>query len=200
MNFVADVSPLVKNVELKFDPIVIRVNKFDEESASEFCDAMSRAQYSGQKVIPVIIDSYGGQVYSLMSMIAAIKASRIPVATIVEGKAMSCGAILFSFGTEGMRFADPDSTIMIHDVSSGAIGKVEEVKADAREADRLNKKVYEMMARNCGKPPDYFLKIVHEKGHADWYLDAEEAKSHNIANELRIPTLRCKVDVSYSLE
>ena len=43
MNFVADVSPLVKNVELKFDPIVIRVNKFDEESASEFCDAMSRA-------------------------------------------------------------------------------------------------------------------------------------------------------------
>jgi len=200
MNFVADVSPLVKEVELKFDPIVIRVNKFDEESASEFCDAMSRAQYSGQKVIPVIIDSYGGQVYSLMSMIAAIKASRIPVATIVEGKAMSCGAILFSFGTEGMRFADPDSTIMIHDVSSGAFGKVEEVKADARESERLNKKVYEMMARNCGKPADYFLKIVHEKGHADWYLDAEEAKSHNLANELRIPTLRCKVDVSYSLE
>jgi ATP-dependent Clp protease protease subunit len=200
MNIITCVSPLVKEIELRSSPVVIRVNKFDEDSAKEFAQQMSLAQSTGQPVIPIIIDSYGGQVYSLMSMIGNIKSSRTAVATIVEGKAMSCGAILFSFGTEGLRFADPDSTIMIHDVSSGTWGKVEEVKADARESERLNKKVYEMMARNCGKPPEYFLKIVHEKGHADWYLDAEEAKTHNLANELRIPTLRCKVDVSYSLE
>jgi ATP-dependent protease ClpP protease subunit len=89
---------------------------------------------------------------------------------------------------------------MIHDVSSGAWGKVEEIKADARESERLNRKVYEMMARNCGKPADYFLKLVHEKGHADWYLDAQEAKSHNLVNELRLPTLTCKVDLKYTLD
>jgi ATP-dependent protease ClpP protease subunit len=37
-----------------------------------------------------------------MSMISAIKDAELPVATIVEGKAMSCGAILFSFGEEGL--------------------------------------------------------------------------------------------------
>ena len=200
MNFIADVSPHIKAIELRVDPIIIRVNKFDEESAKEFTDLMSRAQNTGQSVIPVVIDSYGGQVYSLMSMISAIRASRIPVATIIEGKAMSCGALLFSFGAEGMRYMDPDATLMIHDVSTGAIGKIEEVKADAKEGERLNKKVYEMMARNCGKPADYFLKLVHDRGHADWYLEAQEAKNHNLANELRIPTLTCKVDLKYILD
>jgi ATP-dependent Clp protease protease subunit len=200
MNFIADVSHHIKAVELRVDPIIIRVNKFDEDSAKEFTDAMSRAQNTGQTVIPIVIDSYGGQVYSLMAMIAAIKASRVPVATIIEGKAMSCGAILFSFGAEGKRYMDPDATLMIHDVSSGAWGKVEEIKADAKEVERLNKKVYEMMARNCGKPSDYFLKMVHERGHADWYLDATEAKGHNLANELRIPTLTCKIDLNYILD
>lgn len=200
VNFVADVSHHIKAVELRVDPVIIRVNKFDEESAKEFTELMSRAQNTGQSVIPVVIDSYGGQVYALMTMIGAIRNSKIPVATIVEGKAMSCGALLFSFGAEGMRYMDADATLMIHDVSSFAMGKVEEIKADAKEVDRLNKKVYEMMARNCGKPSDYFLKLVHERGHADWYLDGQEAKSHNIANELRLPTLTCKVDLKYTLD
>jgi len=200
VNFIVDVSSHIKEIELRVDPIVIRVNKFNEESSAEFIDQMSRAQNTGQTVVPVVIDSYGGQVYSLMSMISAIRASKIPVATIIEGKAMSCGALLFSFGAEGMRYMDPDATLMIHDVSGAAFGKVEDLKVDAKEADRLNKKVYEMMARNCGKTSDYFLKLVHEKGHADWFLDALEAKSHNLANELRLPTLTCKVDLKYTLE
>jgi ATP-dependent Clp protease protease subunit len=200
MNFKANVSPLIKDLELKYEPVIIRVNKFDEDAAKEFCAAMSMAQNTGQTVVPVIIDSYGGQVYSLMSMIGAIKASKIPVVTVVEGKAMSCGAILFSFGAEGMRFMDPDATLMIHDVSSGAWGKVEELKADIREAERLNKKVYEMMAKNCGKEPNYFLDIVHSKGHADWYLDVEEGKRHGLVNHSRLPVLTATVDVKFGLE
>ena len=66
-----------------------------------------------------------------MAMISAIKHSELPVSTIVEGKAMSCGAILFSFGEQGLRFMDPDATLMIHDVSSMEYGKVEEIKASA---------------------------------------------------------------------
>lgn len=200
MNFKANVSPLIKDLELKYEPVVIRVNKFDEESAKDFCSAMSLAQNTGQSVIPVIIDSYGGQVYSLMAMISAIKASKVPVATIIEGKAMSCGAILFSFGAEGMRYMDPDATLMIHDVSSGSWGKIEELKADVREGERLNKKVYEMMAKNCGKDPAYFLDIIHTKGHADWFLDIVEAQKHGLANHARLPVLTATIDVKYSFE
>jgi ATP-dependent Clp protease protease subunit len=199
INFITDISPLVKEIELRQDPVVITVNEFTEESANEFAILISSAQNTGQKVIPVIIDSYGGQAYSLLSMIGTIKSSKIPVATIVKGKAMSCGAILSSFGEEGLRFMDRDAVLMIHDVSSSAFGKVEELKADARESERLNKKLYTMMARNCGKPDDYFLNLIHDKGHADWFLEADEAKEHNIVQQLRVPQLKGTVTVSFDL-
>ena len=118
MNVIRNFSPLLKEPSfIDGLPTLIRVNKFDENSAKNFSSLMIKAQNSGQPIIPVIIDSYGGQVYSLMSMISDIRHSRIPVATIVQGKAMSCGALLFSFGAEGHRYMDPDATVMIHDVS-----------------------------------------------------------------------------------
>jgi len=200
MNWISNVSPLIKEVELRKNPVIIRVNKFNEDSAKKFAEEMAQAHNTGQKVIPVVIDSYGGQVYSLMSMISSIKNAEIPVATIVEGKAMSCGAILFSFGTQGYRFMDPDATLMIHDVSSMDMGKVEELKAGAQEADRLNTIVYKMMAQNCGKKDDYFLKIVDKKKHADWFLDSAETKKHGMANHLRVPKINISVSVEIDFE
>ena len=201
MNVIKNFSPLLKDKELIDDlPIVIRVKKFDESAAKEFAENVSKAQSTGQPVLPVIVDSYGGQVYSLMSMISDIQHSRIPVATIVQGKAMSCGALLFSFGKEGMRYMDPDATLMIHDVSSMTIGKVEEVKADAEETERLNQKVYKMMAKNCGHHEDYFLDIIHEKGHADWFLESDECLKHNLANHLHVPELKIEATVKFDFK
>ena len=194
-------SPLLKEKEFVDDlPVIIRVRKFDESSANDFANKMNKAQNTGQPVVPVIIDSYGGQVYSLMSMISDIKHSNIPVATIVQGKAMSCGAVLFSFGTEGHRYMDRDATVMIHDVSSMGWGKVEEIKADAAETERLNKKIYHMMAENCGHHKDYFLDIIHEKGHADWFLDIDETRKHNLANHDHVPTLKITANVKFDFE
>jgi len=200
MHYTLNVPSNIQNFELRQSPVIITVNEFTEESALSFRSQMCEAMNSGQKIIPVVIDSYGGQVYSLMSMIASINASPIPVATIVQGKAMSCGAILSTFGADGLRFIDKDATLMIHDVSSFAFGKIEELKADAREAERLNKKVYQMMARNCGKPEDYFTKIIHDKGHADWFLDADEAIEHGICQHKRIPELKVNVVIDIDIE
>ena len=201
MHILKTFSPLLKEAKLIDDlPVVLRVRKFDEATAKEFSSYESKAQNTGQPILPVIIDSYGGQVYSLMSMISDIKNSRIPVATIVQGKAMSCGAILFSFGAEGMRYMDPDATVMIHDVSSMAWGKVEDIKVSAEETDRLNQKIYTMMAENCGHHKEYFLDIVHDKGHADWFLEADECKKHNLANHIRIPELKIETKVKFDFK
>jgi len=200
MIWTSKVSPLIKEVELRKQPVIINVNKFDEKAANDFCTKMAHAHSTGQKVIPIIIDSYGGQVYSLMTMIAAIKSAEVPVATIVEGKAMSCGAVLLTFGEDGLRFAAPDATVMIHDVSSGGWGKIEELKADVAEAERLDEKIFTMMARNCGKKDDYFKKKVFTKKHADWFMDAEEAKKHGLVNHLRVPKMNIKVEVDIDFE
>jgi ATP-dependent Clp protease, protease subunit len=181
-------------------PVTIRVQEFNKESAEKFSESMSKAHETGQEIIPIIIDSYGGQVYSLLAMVDEIQSSTIPVATIIEGKAMSAGGILASMGTEGHRYMAENATFMIHDVSSFTFGKVEEIKADVHETDRLNKLIFELMARNCGKERNYFLDIIHQKGHADWYLAPREARRHNLINHIRVPEYHVKVEVAMEFE
>jgi ATP-dependent Clp protease protease subunit len=196
-------SPLLKSRSiddaLEDVPITIRVTEFTEKGVKSFSEEFCKAVQTGQSVIPIEIDSYGGQVYSLLSMIDIIKSSTIPVATIVTGKAMSCGAVLFTCGTEGMRYMQPNSTLMIHDVGSISSGKIEELKSDVAESDRLNELVYTTMARNVGKDDKYFSSIVHEKGHADWFITPSEALKHNLANKIACPkfNVRISVDISF---
>lgn len=194
-----NIDPKIRELELRQNPIMIRVNKFTEESAADFAGKMALAHNTGQSVIPVVIDSYGGQVYSLMSMISSIKNSEIPVATIVEGKAMSCGVILFSCGNPGLRFITPEATIMIHDVSSGAFGKNEEIQSSAKETSRLNKMIYTILADNCKKPRDYFTKEVKRRGHADWFVTPKKAVKMGIADVVGLPKLQIDVNVEINL-
>jgi len=190
----------IKDVDLRQPPVVIRVNKFNEAAAKEFAQKMGQAHNTGQKVIPVIIDSYGGEVYSLMSMIASIKNSELPVATIVEGKAMSCGVILFSCGTKGYRYITEDATLMVHDVSSGSWGKNSEIQASAKETERLNEKIYEILADNSKKTKKWFNKKLNKKGRADWFIEADEAIDLGLADKIGMPKLQIKVSLDIDIQ
>ena len=183
----------IKSVELRSSPVIIRVNKFDEKSAKEFAEDIAKAHNTGQSIIPVIIDSYGGQVYSLMSMVASIKNSELPVATIVEGKAMSCGVVLFSCGTEGYRYITEDATLMIHDVSSMAWGKNSEIQASAEEVKRLNDKIYGILSTNSNKSEKWFNKQLNDKGRADWFIESTEAIDLGLADKVGMPKLEINV-------
>jgi len=147
----------------------------------------------------VVIDSYGGSVYALLNMIDTIKRSKIPVATLVVGKAMSAGAALLTCGAEGMRYAAPHSTIMIHEVSSSVMGKVGDIKADADETTRLNEIMLGIMSVNIGKKEDYLKNMIHSKGHADWYLSPKDAQTHGIVNHIDIPEYQVEVNVKTTL-
>ena len=121
---------ILKLEEVYKEPITIRVNKFDEEAVAHFDNDFEEAINTGQPVIPILVDSFGGSSYGVIGMINLIETSPVPVATILLSKAMSAGAILFSFGTEGYRFMHPDASMMIHDVASMTGGKIEDIKAD----------------------------------------------------------------------
>jgi hypothetical protein len=44
------------------------------------------------------------------------------------------------------------------------------------------------------------MKIVDKKKHADWFLDGEECKKHDLANHLRLPTMSIDVSVNIEIE
>lgn len=179
------------------DPKIIRVNEFDEEALEDFEKDMNLAHYTKQPVIPVVIDSFGGSSYGCLGFIAAIESAKVPVATILTAKAMSAGAVLFCFGTEGYRFMHQSATIMIHDVGAGSFGKIEEIKADARHLDEMNTTLYRRVSKQLGHNADYISDLIRDNRHADWFLTAKDAKKHNIANHLRVPCF--EVDITLNV-
>jgi ATP-dependent Clp protease, protease subunit len=180
-------------------PVVIRVNEFEEEDLEDFDKQMSEAHNTGQPIIPIIIDSFGGSAYGVLGMIASVENSRLPVATIVTSKIMSAGTILFAFGTEGYRFIDPFAQVMLHDIASIALGKIEDLKVDVKHTEHLNTMLYKRMARHLGHPENYFLTLLRNKHHIDIYMTARDARKHKIANHLRIPTLDIAIRLEMSL-
>ena len=185
-----------KKSELIAEPVVVHVQKFDDEGVKDFREQMEKANHSGQPVIPILIDSYGGSVYGCLEMISYVKKSSLPVDTIVCGKAMSAGAILFGMGRN--RYMSENATIMLHDASMMTGGKNQEIKSDSKELDRLNSLIFKLLGANCGHTEDYFEKLIHEKGHADWYLTPKEAKKHKICTHIHVPELQVNISLNYS--
>ena len=174
-------EPKIKNAVL--------VNQFDEYGVKSFKADFDDLNSSSLPIIPVIIDSFGGEVYSLLAMLDIMSTATKPVATIALGKAMSCGSILLACGAQGLRFVGPHATVMVHDVASISIGKIEELKADVGEGERLNNKIFDLLDQQCGKTKGYFRKIVAEKKHVNWYLDAKDVIKHGIADHIGMPVV-----------
>lgn len=186
--------------ELFDQPEIIRVTDFEEEDLKEFELDFDAAHNTGQPVIPIVIDSFGGCGYGLLGMIAAIEQSKIPVATIITSKAMSAGSLLFCFGTEGYRYMHPDAQMMIHDAATAFRGKLEDLKAETKHLGHLNELVYKKACKHLGHSPNYMTDLIKKQNHIDWFLTAKEAKRHKIVNHLRVPSFEIKVSLNISFE
>lgn len=175
-------DPKIKNA--------ILVNEFTEYGVKCFKADFDDLNSSNLPLIPIIIDSFGGEIYALFAMLDIIATATKPVATIALGKAMSCGSVLLACGgSDKLRFVGPHATVMVHDAGAISIGKIEELKADVSEAERLNNKIFDLMNEKCNKPKGYFQKLVAGKKHVNWYLDSDEVLKHGIADHIGMPVL-----------
>lgn len=168
----------------------IVVNEFTEESAQDFRDSLLEASKGDpQEPVIIYIDSYGGSVDALAKMIETMDEVQNPLITVVIGKAMSCGAILLSHGD--MRFCGRHSRIMVHEISGGAHGDVHDIVADAVEMRRLNEYFMDLLAKNCNIKGGYKVlrSMIKERDGRDHYMNAEQAKSFGIIDEIGTPRL-----------
>lgn len=174
----------------------------DDENARKFIEGLAGAEnaakQSGQDILPVVIGTNGGDAYACLEMMDAIKSCSVKVATIVEGKAFSAGAFLFSCGAEGHRYMAPNATLMIHPLSMESFGSIGAVKTSTEEGDRLNEKLFKMLSKNCNKPESYFFdKLKSDYFSAEWYLDPKEAVRHNLTNHMKVPFFTVDVGMTY---
>lgn len=180
------------------DDVVIKskeiwVTKFDEEHAQKFRDqVMEVAALGPTKPVVVYIDSYGGYVDALAKMIETLDEIPNPVVTCCMGKAMSCGAMLLSHGD--VRFLGRHSRVMVHEVSSGTIGNVQDMKDDVKETVRLNEHFMGLLARNCGFANYAELRsVIKEQDGRERYLHGEEALKFGIVDAIGTPKIHTRM-------
>jgi ATP-dependent Clp endopeptidase proteolytic subunit ClpP len=166
----------------------IHINEFTECSAKDLYKTISSWNKDKQSFIPIIVDSYGGMVDSVLAMYDVIKSVPIPVLTIGLGKAMSCGSFLLSAGTKGMRYCAPNCRIMLHSLSTFFSGKVGDVEVSTREIKRVQNRFFHLMAKNCQQPKDYFLNLLGKHKDKDLYITPREAMRHGLVDHIQLPS------------
>lgn len=167
--------------------VTARVNNFDESGVRLLSYYAQEAIWNNQKVLPIIIDSCGGEVYSAFAMIDVLKASGLEVITVSLGKTFSAGTLLLSFGKK--RYATENAELMIHEASSGTWGTASEVEVKSKQLKKLSDKMLELMATNCDQSKDYFKILLKANDNKDLFMNAEEAKEINLITDIGYPAI-----------
>jgi len=126
--------------------------------------------------ITMHVDSPGGSVKSGLSMVDVMNYVSSDIQTINTGMAASMGSILLGAGTKGKRYSLPSSKVMLHQVSAGAQGHVEDMRISIAEAIKYNDKLFGMLADYCGKD---VAQVLADCNRDNW-LTADEALEYGI--------------------
>lgn len=130
--------------------------------------------------IKMFINTPGGSVIDGLAIHDVMNWVDSDVATYVMGMAASMGSILCSSGAKGKRYALPNSTIMIHQVSSGAYGQNADVQIAARESQKWQNLLYNILAENTGKS----FEEIERDADRDHWLMANEALEYGLIDEI----------------
>lgn len=130
--------------------------------------------------IKIYLDTYGGFVYQCFGLLSVMERSKTPIHTVVTGCAMSCGFMILISGHE--RYAHKLSTPLYHQVSTGFVGKVADLKEEWIEAQRLQKMIEDIVVRKT-KITRQKLKDIYDRK-VDWFMNAQTAKRLGVVDAI----------------
>jgi len=133
-----------------------------------------------KKDIYLYINSPGGSAYDALAIYDTIQYVSNDVNTVGIGVQASAAAFILSSGTKGKRSLLPNSTVMIHQPSSGTQGKITDQEITLKEGIRLKRLLESIMAKNTGQSP----AKIHQDMERDKWLSAEEAKKYGIVDNV----------------
>lgn len=132
------------------------------------------------KDITLHVDTPGGSVKSGLSIIDVMNYVKSDINTINTGMAASMGSVLLSSGTKGKRSSLLNSKVMIHQVSHGSQGHVEDTRINQIQAEKYNFILFKMLGENTNK--DY--KEVIEVSKRDKWFTSQEALEFGLIDEV----------------
>ena len=163
------------------DRIVLLSEPIDDHVASLVCAQLLFLESEDpEKEIYLYINSPGGLVTAGLAIYDTMQYITSPVATLCFGQAASMGALLLTAGAPGLRYALPNSRIMIHQPSGGFRGQATDIDIHAREVLHLKDRLNAIMAKHTGQTQD----TIRQYTERDTFLSAEEAKTFGLVDRV----------------
>jgi len=137
---------------------------------------------NSSKDIIMYINSEGGVVVDALAIYDTMKYIKPDVSTICIGEAASAAAFLLAAGAKGKRYALKNSRIMLHQVSSGTKGHIEDMNRHIKETEQLNELLCKELAKNIGISVKQLKKDIDR----DYYMSAAEAKKYGVVDKVLV--------------
>ena len=161
--------------------IIFLTGPIDDNIASLVCAQLLFLESENpKKEISFYINSPGGIVWSGLAMYDTMQYISSKIMTICIGQAASAGSLLLAAGEKGMRFALPNSRIMVHQPSGGYQGQVTDIEIQTTEIIKTKKRLNEIYSFHTGKE----LKEVEQIMERDKYFSPEEAIKFGLIDKI----------------
>lgn len=155
---------------------------FEEVSNQSVCRAiihMDELEKESQKPIHFVINSNGGDIYSGLALYDRVRRSTCEVHTVGTGFVASMAVIVFLAGDK--RYITETCTLLNHQGSTEIYGKVNDIKIEFEETNRVEEICTEIIASHTGLP---IRKIKNDIKIGDDYINPERAVAEGFAHEI----------------
>ncbi|MEI2735480.1 MAG: ATP-dependent Clp protease proteolytic subunit [Rhodoblastus sp.] len=133
-----------------------------------------------KKEVSMYINSPGGVVTAGMAIYDTMQFIRPKISTLCVGQAASMGSLLLAAGDPGMRFALPNSRIMVHQPSGGFQGQASDILRHAEDIMKIKKRLNEVYVKHTGRDYDTIERTLDR----DHFMSSEEAREFGIVDQV----------------
>lgn len=135
------------------------------------------------ELLNLLITSPGGDLNAAFALIDVMRGSAIPVRTIGLGQIASAGLMIFIAGAKGQRVLTPNTSILSHQYTWGAVGKEHELFATVKEFDLTTKKMIQHYRKCTGLNEKKIRETLLPP--QDIWLSPEEARDLGLCDSVK---------------
>ncbi|WP_281241420.1 ATP-dependent Clp endopeptidase proteolytic subunit ClpP [Salimicrobium halophilum] len=163
------------------DRIVMLGSPVDDNVANSIvAQLLFLAADDPEKDISLYINSPGGSITAGMAIFDTMQFIKPDVSTICTGMAASMGAFLLNAGTEGKRYALPNSEVMIHQPLGGTQGQASDIEIHAKRIIKMREKLNKILSERTGQPYD----VIERDTDRDNFMSAYEAVDYGLIDKV----------------
>lgn len=167
--------------KLLMDNIIFLGDTFNDEMANVIVSQLLWLQATKPtEEIKMYINSPGGWVSSGLAIKDTMDIIVNDVSTTCVGMAASMGAFILANGTKGKRYSMPNSSILLHNLSSGVSGNISDIRIAVQNMERTNEKLQKILSENTGRT----LEEVKEALDRDNWMTPEEALDFGVIDKV----------------